>query len=322
MKSRLKPVLALFLLSPILTEVLTGSNPPSAFLNPGLFLMLVTVGYGFPVLVIREIAVRKNFGLLGLFFLGIIYGLYNEGLGSRTIFHPFYSPVDTFATYGLISNIRLPWVLTISVWHALHAVIYPIAFVHYLFPARSSEPWLGKKTIWFLGIITLFFGTLSFIDNNPQGIRGQPVHLIFIFISWIFLWFLAKRFSGAVKISTQASTAFSWKIPRLGIVLYLVLFLAVLIFSKINLPPLLFFLYFIFLAIFIVRRLSKITEIALDKLVLVALGGEIPVALFTILITLPFGMLEQAITGFIFIIIFAAAIFRLRKKFRAVSAIA
>lgn len=98
------------------------------------------MGYGFPVLVIREIAVRRNLGLLALFALGVIYGIYNEGFVARTIsIEPFHTPVDAFAAYGLVGNIRIPWALTITTWHALHAAIYPIAFAHYLFPGSASH---------------------------------------------------------------------------------------------------------------------------------------------------------------------------------------
>src|SRR5579864_6219810 len=132
MKEHWKPILALLIVSPLLAELMTGNAPIGLFFRPWDFLLLVTVGYGFPILVIREIAARKKLGLLGLFFLGVAYGLYNEALIAGTVFSGFNSPVATFASYGLIGNIRIPWMLTISFWHALYAVIYPIVFISYL----------------------------------------------------------------------------------------------------------------------------------------------------------------------------------------------
>lgn len=72
MRAHWKPVLALLLLPPFVTELLTGSLPASKFFQPPVFLFLATVGYGFPVLLLREFAVRRQPGVAGLFLLGIV----------------------------------------------------------------------------------------------------------------------------------------------------------------------------------------------------------------------------------------------------------
>lgn len=316
MKKRWKPILALLVLSPLLTELLTGSAPASAFFQPWLFLLLATVGYGFPVLVIREIAIRKNFGLLGLFFLGVAYGLYNEALVARTIFNPFHSPVDTFAIYGLIGNIRIPWALTISFWHALHAVIYPIAFVSYLWPDHAREPWINKKAAWFLGLGSVIFGILTFFSGPPANPRGEVGDFIFIILSWALLWWLSNRFSGTPKIALPDKTSFNWKIPSFGIGLYVVLFFLPLIFSKLNLGLILFVTYFLLITIFFIRKFSMIQEVPVEKLVLIGLGGEIPVALFAILISLPFGRMDQVLVDLVFLAAFIFFIVKLKSKLR------
>jgi len=314
MKKNWKPILALLVLSPLLTELLAVNLPISVFFQPIVFLLLVTVGYGFPVLIIREIAIRKNFGLFGLFFLGLIYGLYNEALLAKTIFHPFHSPIETFTAYGLVENIRVPWALVISSWHSLYAVLFPIVFVHYLFPSSAQETWIGKKTAWVLAFISLVFGISTFFRASPPEPRGQIVHFVVILACWFILWWLAKRASKTPKIRYIKGVAFSWKNLNLGGMLCLVVLVIPLVFSIVNLELISFILYFLLIATFGIHKLSKIQEIPLNKIVLIALGAEVSLAILTILVTLPFGKLEQAISSFVFVVIFTVIIFRLRKK--------
>lgn len=307
--------MTLFLLSSLLTELLTTNfTASSLFFQPELFLLFATVVYGFPILVIREIAVRKNFGLVGLFFLGLIYGLYNEALVAKTVFHPFHSPISSFATYGLIGNIRIPWALAISFWHALHSVIYPIIFVHYLFPSRAQKSWISKKTAWILGAVSLTFGLLNFFRPS-QGPGGNLIHFSFILASWVFLWWLSGRVSGTPKILPENKIAFGWKIPCVGIALFFILFVAPFIFSELALNPVAFFIYFAFITGAGLYKLSKVQRISLGRMVLVAIGAEVSVAFFAILTALPSGGTEKIISSSVFIIIFTAAALRLRKIF-------
>lgn len=315
MKKYWKPIIALLFLSPILTEMLSANAPPSLFFQPGIFLFFATIGYGFPVLVIREVAVRQNFGLWGLLSLGVFYGLYNEALIARTIFSPFNSPVDIFSIYGLIGNVRIPWTLTISTWHAFQAVVYPIVLVAYFFPETARVPWVGKKVTWLLGLMSLFFGIAAFLSPSPkEQISGSMGHLVFILVSFLFLGWLAWRCPrGPVFVSVGQFT-FRWKYPLWGAGLYGIFFLLPLILTKILLPPPLFILYYGGMAAFFVRKLSPYREISFEKMALVGLGGSIPIAFFVILITLPFGKIEQAASSLALITILVSAILFIKRK--------
>src|SRR6266699_1010025 len=114
-----KPVLLLRVLSPFLAEVISGGTPVTVFFLPWVFFPYVIFLYGIPVLILREVAARRKFGLLGLWCLGLIYALYNEGLFAQTLFYPHHAPLDTFSTYGLVANVRIPFALWISFWHGL-----------------------------------------------------------------------------------------------------------------------------------------------------------------------------------------------------------
>lgn len=63
--------------SALLAEVISGGTPLTLFMAPGVFLPFVVLVYGIPVLVLREVAVRRGYGPLGLWCLGVLYSLVN-----------------------------------------------------------------------------------------------------------------------------------------------------------------------------------------------------------------------------------------------------
>src|SRR5208283_1563569 len=134
MRSHWKPIVALLLLTPFLTELLSGSQPAAKFFQPQVLLFLATVGYGIPVLLLREFAVRHRLGILGLLALGFVYGVFNEGIIAKTFYLATNVPVNNFDGYGCVYGIAIPWAVTISTWHARHALLYPIVAIYYFFP--------------------------------------------------------------------------------------------------------------------------------------------------------------------------------------------
>jgi hypothetical protein len=192
-----KPALLLMVLSPLLAEVISGATPMTLFFMPWIFFPYATILYGFPVLVIREVAVRGKLGLLGLWCLGLIYGLYNEGLRAQTLFYPLDAPLDTFSTYGLVADIRVPFTLWISFWHGLFSVVTPILFVEYLFPKKADEPWLPLKATWSLAILSVGTAVPYFLfvgdASSTQDVTTLMVHITFLVVAALVLWFVAGR---------------------------------------------------------------------------------------------------------------------------------
>src|SRR4029453_19619444 len=99
MKQYWKPTLLLMVLSPLLAEITSGGTPLTLFFTPGILLGFLFGLYGLQVLVIREVATRRGYGLLGLWCLGLIYGLYNEGLRSETLFYPLATHSGRFCDW-------------------------------------------------------------------------------------------------------------------------------------------------------------------------------------------------------------------------------
>ncbi len=79
--------LVLFLLSPAIAELLSGSAPPLEFFNPLGFVILASL-YGSGAILARELALRWRKGYLSLLLLGAAYGVIEEGLIVKSFFDP------------------------------------------------------------------------------------------------------------------------------------------------------------------------------------------------------------------------------------------
>lgn len=316
MRQHWKPIVALLAMLPVVTELLVGM-PITLILHPLWFLLLATVGYGFPVLVVREISVRRGYGALATVALGLVYSLYNEAFVAKTLLEGAHSPVDTFASYGVAGGVRIPWMLTIGIWHALHAVLYPIAFTHYLFPEHAEKPWLGWKAFgWAAGISTAF-ALLAFFSISPDKPRGTPGQFLFFVLISAFLWFAAARLSGALRVRIFPDREYGRRAPLSGALVYTIFFLIPLIFSKLAIPAPLFVIYYLIVFSVAVARLRHAPDMPLQKLVLIGFGGAVCVAGFALLITLPVGYVIQGLTSFALVAIFATLAMRVRKRVAA-----
>ena len=78
-KRRVPPALVLFLLSPAIGELLSGSSPPREFFALFGFTVMALL-YGGGVLTAKELKVRWGKGMGSLLLLGAAYGVLEEGL--------------------------------------------------------------------------------------------------------------------------------------------------------------------------------------------------------------------------------------------------
>jgi len=203
-KSFRKPALTLFLASPFLAELLSSSSPANIFFQPAYFLLQL-VSYGIPVLIIRELTVRWKLGMRGMFLLGLGYGIFNEGLLAKTFF-----------SYHL----SLSWMVYISSWHALHAIVFPILLTYFFYPEAISSPWITKRTFHLFVVLAFLESVLLF--NTTKPFQGR-----FFIICWLVIIMLAcvaKRMPGKIK---EAPSKKFWLPLLLGIgnfLLYLIIY--------------------------------------------------------------------------------------------------
>ncbi len=140
MLKRLGPVLLLFVLSPLVAEYLSGSMSMSQI---G-YLPFMAMLYGGGAVLIRELARRTHRGWMTILFLGLAYGLLEEGIAIQTLFNPHFHGLRLL-DYGFVPalGIAVPWTVYVLTIHVVWSIMVPIALVEILFPLRRTEPWLG-----------------------------------------------------------------------------------------------------------------------------------------------------------------------------------
>jgi hypothetical protein len=136
--------------------------------------LLVTVSYGVPVLLIRELAVARRLNVAGVVLLGLAYGILNEGVLAKTLTQPDGPPLEAFAGYGRIGELQGGWTVFILFWHALHSVLYPILLCRWMFPAAADRRWFATgRSRWLLyGLILILAGLYALYFLNP--LRNDP----------------------------------------------------------------------------------------------------------------------------------------------------
>ncbi len=168
-RKRLSPALVLFLLSPIVGELLSGSAPPAEFFNPAEFLLLALL-YGGGALLIRELVHRWDKGWPTLLTLGAAYGIAEEGLMVKSFFDPNWEDLGLLGSYGRWAGVNWVWSLHLTIYHAVFSIAIPILLVNLLYPTRRSDPWINWRTFkWLAGlwVADIAFGFFFLTPYRP-----------------------------------------------------------------------------------------------------------------------------------------------------------
>ena len=220
-----KSLALLALISPFLTELMSGNTTISSWFQPVVILFLF-LGYSLPVIVIRELVLRWKLGLFGTLLIGLAYGIYNEGLLAKTLLREVNVPIPAYDHYGYFFGLNVPWSFTIVPWHALFAVLFPILITHFLVPKQSNIQWLGKKFTNILGIVLLLFGSLVFFGKNGDGPGSLTQFIVLIVIMAICIIIAKTVYSnekGFAKTKFRLSPLFAGMSLQLFYVLLFIL---------------------------------------------------------------------------------------------------
>jgi len=136
------PGMSLYLLSPVIAELMLGSTPPIPFLVFGWADILL---YGGGVVLIRELALRWKKGWPTIVALGVAYAIAEEGIAVRTFFNPDSGPLSGLRDYGWLLGANWVWIAGISLYHAFVSIALPIMLVTMYFPDRAKEPWVDTR---------------------------------------------------------------------------------------------------------------------------------------------------------------------------------
>jgi hypothetical protein len=144
------PAATLFVLAPLIGEVLFGALPLSQL--P--FGLLGLIGlYGGGALLVRETARRRGLSAWWVVALGLAYGLFEEGTVVQSLFDQHFRGLDFLGFYGHWAGVNWVWSLFIVPYHAVFSITIPIALVELRYPAKRREPWLGGAALIATGVI-------------------------------------------------------------------------------------------------------------------------------------------------------------------------
>jgi hypothetical protein len=144
---RMFPVAVLFLLAPLVGEVLLGATPVTKL---GGLLPLSAV-YGGGAVLIRELARRRRAGWLGILLLGGAYAIVEEGLAVQSFFNPalFHAAEIGGRAFG-VNWVWAEWTIG---YHIVWSVGIPILLTEILFPDVRDVPWLRGRGIVAMGLL-------------------------------------------------------------------------------------------------------------------------------------------------------------------------
>lgn len=166
------PAAVLFLLSPVVAELLSSSSPLPEFLVAWLPLAAL---YGCGALLIREARVRWALAWPAVFLLGAAYGIVEEGIVVRSFFDPLWEDLDLLAVYGRAGGVNWTWSHLLTLFHASMSIAAPILAVELAFPERRRESWIGRRgTIWCaVGVLGwMALGDAAFMDASGGQLLG------------------------------------------------------------------------------------------------------------------------------------------------------
>jgi len=184
-----KPILFLFVLSPAIGELLSGSSPPLAFFNPLAFCLLCAL-YGSGALLVRDYARRWKKGWYSILLLGAAYGIIEEGIMVRSFFSPTWKDLGVLGTYGRWLGVNWVWAEWLTIYHSIFSITIPILLVELTHPTVRSQVWLSQKQRWLfrsLFVLAVVLGFAAFPYDAPVTALVGCVAAVLV-LAW-----LAKR---------------------------------------------------------------------------------------------------------------------------------
>jgi hypothetical protein len=166
------PALALFFLSPMVGELLSGSSPPAEFFNPFGLLILCAL-YGSGAILARELVVRWKKGWLSLLVIGAAYGIVEEGLMVKSFFDPNWVDLGPLGAYGRFGGVNWVWSVDLTIYHAVFSITIPVLLSQRMFPHWESRPWLSRRGMSLLALLLaadVAFGFLALTPYRPPAV--------------------------------------------------------------------------------------------------------------------------------------------------------
>lgn len=174
-KPRILPVFVLFIMSPLIAEVLFGSTSLTHIGG----LVVVAPFYGCAVLLIRDLVRRRTTSWWPVVLFGAAYALVEEGLTLQTLFNPDFVNAAKFGGRWLGVNFVLTqWEIG---YHVVWSICIPILITELLFPARRTQRWLGRLGLTVCALVCVLAALVlgvGFRKTVMPGFHAPSTHLL------------------------------------------------------------------------------------------------------------------------------------------------
>ncbi|HEY3390440.1 MAG TPA: hypothetical protein VGK38_12750 [Prolixibacteraceae bacterium] len=203
--SDLKPILTLYVLSPLIAELLFGSTPVSRSVQ----LIFESLLYGSGVLLVREFARRQRLGWTSIILLGIAFGVVEECILLQSAFNPQFLGNDL--SFGRSGGVNWVWGQYIIGYHAIWSIAIPILVAELIYPDRKTQPWLNKTGIAITSSIYLFscvafYSTFVKLSGFTTSFIHYLVAGVLAFVLIVLAVYLPSRIS--VKSASKKPAPF------------------------------------------------------------------------------------------------------------------
>ena len=142
----LDPKWTLFILAPVMAELVSHHQPLWEFFNP-IIILITFVPYGCGALVARELVVRSGKGWASLLLLGIAFSLIFEGIVTRVMFNPMWDELDALADYQHVYAVNWSLSLALAHFHVALSIFSAVALAEMLHPKKRHDSWISTRTL-------------------------------------------------------------------------------------------------------------------------------------------------------------------------------
>ncbi len=181
---RTKAILALYFLSPVVGEMVSGSSPPSEFFT-AFGLIVLPLLYGGGALIIRELSVIWGKGWASILVMGLAYGIIEEGLMVKSFFDPSWVDIGILGEYGRFMGVNWVWTVMLTLFHCVFSIAIPILLVNLAFPDQAGKRWISEKWLKRLGVVFLanvIVGFLLFTKYFPGPLEYLVAAIVVILL--------------------------------------------------------------------------------------------------------------------------------------------
>lgn len=108
--------------------------------------------------------------MAGLFLLGAAFRILEEGILIKTFFDPQAIDLGIFQTIGWLAGANWPWILELTLYHALASITLPVLVVASLWPEQRNRFWLSRRAILIISGIMAAMALLGWFFLSPAGV--------------------------------------------------------------------------------------------------------------------------------------------------------